>query len=695
MSDLEALTSDVRQQLEALEEWLGAEPSLGHDDVHEHRKVDREWLATAMYAVHQLKVRAASALINVAFVGQFSSGKSFLISGLVGMLDYEEVIGDDDMPSEQYLGLLYSAPKHTTACPVTVVPVTAASDVDASGRGFLRVRFTDSREWEAIGNSVPPAVVAAYTTQDPRLDINRLSVDHRSRQVAEVEILLRDCRIPGKLYDLPGHGSIDPQHDQIADRAWHDADCFVFVTQATQTVGREDDELIRRLHDHHVRTGKPVIWVVTGIDRANSTNPGEHSTAWQQTVSANNSYLVERFPPVQRDASPGFIGAEGFIPVSPAWEAYGRWLMEQGDGQRHKGQNYARWSRMGRLRGVLTDLIEAGTGQTHLRGVAEEAHRTLASRLSLLTEMLHTARTPLEEMAGERDRLRLRLEQLNATIPEFRERLREDLLRRIRNMSRTFDGLAEHLHTALDDAIRAADLSKKKESEAIESRRADLLREWTSQHGPEKLWERESQEFLENVFQSVQTILGDTTSAEQMGSASTQIDLTRLKTEPSQRYRTSGQDILQDVSKVLGVGTSIVTAIVAGAGFISGPVVIVPVGLSLAFGVVWGLIKRNKSKLATLDLLRQVLIDNLDEVAKEYVVLFAAEADARGTQILDRAVEILSERGIELERRIDLAEQALRAPDNASRRAIVEQLAPHCEQGEELRGRLAALAAAA
>src|SRR5262249_789330 len=150
---------------------FGAEPSLNLDD----SAADRDWSDSTATYIRGLKTRAASSLINVAFVGQFSSGKSFLIGGLQRKLAYESVIGADDMPPDQDLGLLYSAGRHTTACPVTVVPVSDESEYDASGRGFLRVKFIGSEQWEPIGNSVPPAVVAAYTTQHPEHVINRLT----------------------------------------------------------------------------------------------------------------------------------------------------------------------------------------------------------------------------------------------------------------------------------------------------------------------------------------------------------------------------------------------------------------------------------------------------------------------------------------------------------------------------------------
>ena len=90
-----------------------------------------------------LRTRAASTLINVAMFGTFSSGKSFLVSGLQGHLEVVEV-PSDGFVAEKFIGLLPSSPEPTSSCPAQVVPVAEGSGFDTSGAGFLRVLFTDS-----------------------------------------------------------------------------------------------------------------------------------------------------------------------------------------------------------------------------------------------------------------------------------------------------------------------------------------------------------------------------------------------------------------------------------------------------------------------------------------------------------------------------------------------------------------------
>jgi hypothetical protein len=692
MGEVDHLRDELRRGLNLTDQWLSNEPSLdlegGPPAELEGAIPDREWLTSARQTIQQLNVRASSALINVAFVGGFSSGKSFLIGALQHRLQYEPVAIEGEIPSDRYLGLLFSAPQATTACPATVVPVDTNDEFNASDRGFLRVRFTDRDEWEDIGNSPPPAVIAAYTTQDKEFIINRLTPLHRMKVVLEVEILLADSTLPAKLYDLPGHGSRQTVHDEISNKAWADADCFVFTTQAIQTFGRADHELIYKLHDHHVNTGKRIIWVVTGIDRANTArNLSDKKVAWQETVEKDNDYLRETYPaPYGKPDT--FYGPDGFIAASPAWEAYGEWLLARENDQGSEGRKYIAASRMGQLRGILTDLIETGTGRKHISIIAREARSIVSSRLSLLVELLATAKLPLDELAAEKQDLQRRLLQLQNAISTVRDQLNSALQTHARIVERTFRGLSEYLHAELDDQIKAADLTKEKEASRIDARRTQLLKEWAVNHGPERAWDEESQKFMDLALSTVQVVLGDTRPVEKLGAPGTVIDLT---IPPSERYRTKAQDIIGQVSKLLGVSTPVVGAIAAAAGLISGPILAVPAGVTLAAVLVWGIARQTRGKSDALDLLRRAWIQGLDKAAKDYQVIFILANSGRANEVIDRAIEILTERSVELTRKIIFAESGLAAPDNASRKELVARLEPYCQKGETLISQLAAL----
>jgi hypothetical protein len=679
--DINELRNELRSSLDAADKWLGNEPALGTSTDAVNEALDQEWLTNARQTIRQLQVRASSSLINVAFVGGFSSGKSFLIGGLQNRLDYERVEGrgPNEIASERYIGLLFSAPRETTACPATIVPVDNTGEHDASDRGYLMVRFVDSLEWEGIGNSQPPAVVAAYTTQQDDIIINRLTSRHREREVAEVEILLGESSLPAKLYDLPGHGSLRPVHDEISNKAWADADCIVFVTQATQTLGKADDELIGRLHSHHIATEKKIIWVVTGIDRANvRRNLSDDKIAWQETRDTDTDYLKQRYPAPHGQIN-RFLGADGFIGVSPAWEAYGKWLLRQG--REEEGRNYIAASHMSQLRKFLTDLIENDTGRRHIAQVAREARGLMRPRVVFLREMLDTARTPLDELAGERDRLSGRLQELQSAIPGVRNQLNDVRRAYLREFQAQFKGLADFLHSELDEKIREADLIKEREAASIDRRKAELLKEWQANRGPGRVWREKSDEFVSTAATRVQVVLRDTHPVDGLGSAAARVNPDQLRVPASERYRTSAQDILGQVSAVVGISTPVLGGLAAAAGIISGPFLAIPVGVTLAAALIYGVARRLRVKSNAGDLLRQAWIQSLDEQAKQYEAILTTAFAGNLTSVIDRAAELLAERATELSRKIILTVETLNAPDKAKLSELVARLDPFCDQG--------------
>ncbi|GAA2355641.1 hypothetical protein Cme02nite_48340 [Catellatospora methionotrophica] len=678
MNEIADLRRELSGALEAARRWAFDDSNLDVDD----DVLDEKWARDTLLTLRQLQTRASSTMINIAFVGGFSSGKSFLIGALQNRLEYEQVVDDSqDITADQYLGLLFSAPQQTTACPATVAPIGADSGFDGSERGFLRVRFTDSDAWEDVGHSPPPAVVAAYTTQIPDYTINRLSAQHRSRKVAEVEILLADADLPAKLYDLPGHGSLEPEHDQISARAWADADCFVFTTQATQTIGLAEHEVISRLYEHHLNTGKRIIWVVTGIDRANVARLTDNKVAWQETVENNNRYLRDNFKASQGQLDT-FFGPDGFIAVSPAWEAQGNW--RKAEGEEKSGAKMVAASRMWRLRETVVDLINSGTGRKHVSGISREARSLVAVRHTLLAELLNTARTPLERLAAERDSLDRRRRQLQDAMSTLREQLQTSLMPHTRRLERQFRGLDNYLHEHLDDRIRETDLTKEKGQHTIDSEVAQLLAQWARQHGPEEVWTEEAELFTAEVLDRVRVILGDTNPSEQFHPTATRVNLTQLRVAPSERYRSSAQDVLEQVSKVVGLATPVVSGIAVAAGLVTGPVLALPAVLTLGAAVAYGAIRRTNARATTLDILRDQRIRQLDDVATEYRAMYVAAASARANDVIARALEILDGRLTELLRQTTLADRTLAEPDNARRQRLVETLEPHCAAGHKV-----------
>jgi hypothetical protein len=232
VTGVDEIRDDLAQLLGRCETWL---ETLGNQT---DAPQDVDELAADIARVRSLRTRALSTLLNVGMLGRQSAGKSFLISGLQGRLEYWLVDDDDD--EGEYTGILPSSANPTTACPSTVVPVGGDPSVDASGRGLLRVKFDDS-DWVEIGTDLPPAVVASYGAADGKVTDRRR--EHINRRVLEIEVLISDALLPAKLFDLPGSESPDGDHDLIMRGAWAEADCFIYVTQATSALTVNELEL--------------------------------------------------------------------------------------------------------------------------------------------------------------------------------------------------------------------------------------------------------------------------------------------------------------------------------------------------------------------------------------------------------------------------------------------------------------------
>src|SRR5664280_413203 len=289
MTDIQAQRDSLRTVLAGCASWWDGLPVEVFD------KIERQDDQSQLTILEKLSNRAASSLLNAAMVGAYSSGKSFLAAGIQGALEYVQVRNEDGEFDDQFVGILHSAAKAAGACPAAIVPVEA-SPVDV-GERLLRVRFGGSAEWVDIASDPSPEVIAAYTCEDQNLRLRGRKPEHRNLQVSQAELLLPNALLPVKLYDLPGFGSVYGVHDEIAIRAWGDADCFLYVTQATTTLSQADLDLLQKLYEHYLQSRKPVIWILAGIDRVTTRNL-DNLPEWQDVLSTNNSYLREKFPPL-------------------------------------------------------------------------------------------------------------------------------------------------------------------------------------------------------------------------------------------------------------------------------------------------------------------------------------------------------------------------------------------------------------
>lgn len=679
MQNVDALRANLQATLDGTIHWIQRLEDAGTDS-----RVDGlANLRAAKELIEKIRTRAASHLLKVAMFGAFSSGKSFLLSGLQDRLTVEQVAGEHGELLDMYVGLLPAGGGPMSACPATVVPVDGGPD---GQRGTMRVRFVGEEDFEDLGPTPEPPLVAAYISQ--REDFIMLRAQHhRTKIVAEVEFEVGQARIPAKLFDLPGYGSPIEEHDLIARSAIAEADCIIYVSSAVRTLDDRDLDLISFLYDHHVHSGKQMVWVLSGIDRAKDIDATTNQPGWKGVLADNNLYLQENY---RRNGAPDrtFIG-RGFMPVSPAWEAKGRQLLAQDKSV--EGRRLVARSQMDELRRALDDLIRDGSGVRHLAQTAGEARAAVAPLVRTLQNALDAERLPIDRLTSERVSIEARIDALDRSVTTTQSQLRDALVARVHELEVPFKGLARHLHDELDEHIRAADLTRNKPANEIEVRKAQVIRAWMGlPGGPISIWESARQQLVDSALLAAQAALSEGVHEGSISSSS--INVNDLTVPPSQRARTRNQDLVRSSAAVFSASSTLGTVTLAMLGIVTGPMLLVPGGVAAGTAMLYAALRFRASRVDTLDLVRNAWIRHLDEVAETMKRQFADAATKAGEQLIDRVGELLRGRKEELLRTKTTVDRRL--ADNSERRDRVEELEPVCAEGQELLASLESVASA-
>ncbi len=564
------------------------------------------------------------------------------------------------------------------------------STVDASGTGYLRVRFTDSDDegWEDVGNSPAPSVVAAYAMQDA--DVTDRLRAHRGREVAELEIMLAGAKLPAKFYDLPGYGSPNPIHDVIVRAAMADADCFIYVSHASRTLSERDLDLIRFLYDHYLLSGKRVVWAVTAIDAASNLDL-RNVPEWKATIARNNTYLRDNFKLPGGQPDLGFIG-EGFLPVSPALEA--RAAKFEAEGAEAPARRLRSESRMDTLRQAIEGLISMGAGTRHIAAVATEARALLNPRHRQLEQRLRTERLEIDELKELLQSQQQRLEQLGTALPGIREDLERKLRNCIDRTVRPFSRLAAHLHSELDATISATDLNKPTKANEVQVSKAQVLRAWlVSPSGPATVWTEQFDAFKKEVVQAVDRALGDKDLAGRLPDFTFDVNTVSVP-EPARRS-TGRRDVVQRAAALV----SIATPVVAGGGWLYGlaaaGTIFPPAGFVAGVAALVFLgIQRHKGRISSLKVLQQEWINGIDSEVAAIKEQFTLTASVQGMSVIDHLMDNLAQYEDQVEQQRYLVRERIANPENQARQDLVDELEPLCTEGESLLETLRRLAEA-
>lgn len=683
-----ATVDEMREELQLLlgrsEEWL---ISLTESS---DLAVDVAEIAEDIRDIRSKRSRALSSLLNVGMVGRQSSGKSFLISGLQKGLHYVRFEQRDGGFTEKYIGILPSSPTPTTACPSTVTPVAPDSSLNASGRGLLRVRFTERPDegWVEIGTDLPPGVVAAYGAADG--DVSNRRQEHYQLTVEQMELVIQDAVLPAKFFDLPGAESPNPEYENIMRNAWAEADCFLYVTQGTATFTANELGLITDLYNHHVQTGKPVLWVLTGIDRANQLG-NDNLPAWQSAKETNNEYLRERFGNAVGAAAP-FVG-QGFLAVSPAWEAQA--ALDEAEDNLRAAHRLRASSRMDVLRDCLTQLINNGAGQVHLERIAEEARRLVRRRHRFVADMLATHQVSVEQLTTERTDLRRRLDDTENSVARMQAELGDELNRRIRTTEQLFDELADVFLRHLDAVIDSGDLGLEHVND-IKRRQTRLFTEWmNAARGPATIWQQHLEELDTRARARLRLELGGEENASQLVAVEP-MDPGGLLGPLGDSRRLDLYGMVQAAGAAVSVAGGVAGGAAALMSSLSLANIAFPLGTVVALGVAASLgAKALKERKSVLEGARNERKNQLGQQARDARSDFARVAREQGQFILDAVAAHVAEYRERLRSSLQQIEDRISAPDVASSRALVARLEPVDRAGRAVMDDLADLSSLA
>ncbi|MEV6552298.1 dynamin family protein [Streptomyces sp. NPDC051597] len=662
MMPVEEARDELKHLLSRCERWLCDEEGV------RDLLADADGLTDDAARLEALRTRVLSSMLNVALLGRQSSGKSFLISGLQGGLEYIPITDEDGMPSAEFLGVLPSSARPTTACPCTVIPVEEDSLDQVPGRATLRVRFTDGRA-EDIGTDLPPAVVSAYGAVDG--DVTNRRRDHINRRVESIEVLISHARLPVKLFDLPGSESPIEEHEIIMREAWARADCFVYVSHATSALTANELQLIRDLYAHHMQSNanKKVLWVLTGIDLATQREQGQ--AAWKSVLTTNNAYLRTHF------GAPGgqFIG-DGFLPVSAAWEAEAEFQNAQGN----DGGTLARLSGMETLRDHLRGLMESGAGHTHLRQVADEARWLVRRRQRQLADMLDTHQLAVEDLEVQQQSLRRRIGGAERALDHIRTDLGRELQRRIRTARGPFARLSEELHQQLDPLIDRGNLSAEHANE-VDVLQVQLFSQWmTSPTGPATLWASELETLDASARQLIRADLGVDTGAQLVSPEPLDTSYFPMHTDGRQPLTAYG--LVQAAANTLGVASPIAAGAVWLTTSLSLATIAVPAGAAvltaIAIAKVTDVLKDRESKIQKA---RQERKDMIDEQVKQARSAFDSVAQSQGRLLIDAVEHHHLQHQARLKSTLAQIMERINAEDTVRSRAVIDRLSPINQTG--------------
>ncbi|GEM_PF-7124962 len=409
--------------------------------------------------IDELYNRVRSDMIKIAVCGAFSSGKSFLISGLLNHLQYAPKPSELN-PAEiddDWVVLLPVAAEHTTNCTVKIFALPEGNETP-----YLKLRFKESDKWHRVTDEnatiedVRIELLKYVTTIKEHRELRDLMF--RNYSTVEAHVYLNNMEFPAIIYDLPGLGGINTdgrqeEYDKIFKKRVNEADCIIYVTSAIRELTNRELDLLRELENSiHRNPLQHTFFIVSQIDRA----PRDY----QRIVDINKNYLMKNF---ETDGVPNerFIG-DNFIPVSPAQESKTHYRLEHDEIKQEHADIAINKSGMPDLRDRLRNYLWRISGPKHQKEILEEYIEFLSALyedanapITAYSEPIEDGEKKLAEIQQEREFLKQQRQDMETILdstyaPHIAEVFGEDFSSQ----------LADYLEHKLEAVLTKKDVTK-------------------------------------------------------------------------------------------------------------------------------------------------------------------------------------------------------------------------------------------
>lgn len=383
----------------------------------------------------RLRWNLKSGLIKIAVCGEFTSGKSFLISGLLKRIT-AEITPHPTLKHEKifnYIPLLPSATVPTTGSPLILQP-----SEDNRTNSFEVVLANAPNQWVLIHEFEDTQVLDGTTSNLLHAYITNLQEyrhfrhkEHLDKLVIKARLKLVSMPLPASIYDLPGLGGIETEEQlefisSVFQEVMRDADYIIYVSSAEKPLSDNELRMLNYIETAKQMANTPLLFVLTKIDLYQNT--------YVSVMQANRKYFNSHFDSV------GEFVDQGLMPVSPAYEARA-WLEENPEDR----DSYVTVSGMENLREKLLDRLVIWSGPEHIKStISELLSKLLLPSYTVLERYRNLVSKPINEINNSLDILSAEYDSLLS----FQNQIQEKLDRRINTSLTTAFRSQSKLHTA-------------------------------------------------------------------------------------------------------------------------------------------------------------------------------------------------------------------------------------------------------